>query len=122
MYYRQLEFPKRSDWASTCKKKLKEIRIYLSDLEVRNMMKKMFIDLVRNKCKIRAYEYLINKRGKKGQNIHYKDIRMSEYILPNERLSIEDQQKIFEIRNNMTNIPSNFMSEKENTKICICVE
>ena len=80
------------------------------------------MDLIRNKCKVRAYEYLMNRRGKKGQNIQYKEIRMSEYLLPNEHLSIEDQQNIFEIRNNMINIPSNFMSEKENTTTCICKE
>ena len=120
MYHLQLEFPKRGDWSSTCKKNLKELRIYLSDQEIRNMTKKMFMDLVRKQCKIRAYEYLMNKRGKKGQNIQYKEIKMSEYLLPNEHLSIEDQQNIFEIRNNMTNIPSNFISEKENTTTCIC--
>ena len=120
MYQLQLEFPKRGDWASTCKKNLKELKIFLLDQEIRNMRKKIFMDLIRNKCKVRAYEYLMNRRGKKGQNIQYKEIRMSEYLLPNEHLSIEDQQNIFEIRNNMTNIPSNFMSEKENTTTCKC--
>ena len=35
-------------------------------------------------------------------------------------MSIEDQQNVFEMRNNMINIPSNFKSEKENTTTCIC--
>ena len=86
------------------------------------MPKKVFMDLIRKKCKIRAYEYLMSKRGKKGQNIHYTSIRMSEYLFPNEQLSIEDQRNVFDMRNNMTNIPSNFKSEKENTTTCICGE
>ena len=45
---------------------------------------------------------------------------MSEYLLPNEELSIEKQRNIFKIRNNMTNIKSNFCSEKENTVKCVC--
>ena len=45
---------------------------------------------------------------------------MSEYLLPNEELSIEQQRNIFEIRNNMTNIKSNFCSENENTEKCVC--
>ena len=45
---------------------------------------------------------------------------MSEYLLPNKELSIEQQRNIFEIRNNMTNIPSNFTSEKDNANTCIC--
>ena len=47
---------------------------------------------------------------------------MSEYLLPNEKMSIEDQRKIFEIRNNMIDIPANFTSEKENKARCICGE
>ena len=37
----------------------------------------------------------------------------------NELLSIEDQRKLFEIRNHMVDIPANFSSSKVITK-CIC--
>ena len=40
----------------------------------------------------------------------------------NEHLSTEDQRNVFDMRNNMTNIPLNFKSEKENTTTCICGE
>ena len=72
--------------------------------------------------KERAFEYLMSKRGKKGQNIKYKNLRMAEYFLPNEELTIEEQRNIFEIRNMMTNIPSNYISKKANTSRCICGE
>ena len=64
----------------------------------------------------------MNKRGKKGEQISYLSIRMSEYLLPNEKMSIEDKRKIFEIRNNMIDIPANFTSEKDNKALCICGE
>ena len=69
------------------------------------MTKYKFKNLVRKKCKESVYKYLMNKRGKKGEQISYLSIRMSEYLLPNEKMSIEDQRKNFEIRNNMIDIP-----------------
>ena len=45
---------------------------------------------------------------------------MSEYLLPNEQLSIDDQRNIFAMRNKMSDIPSNFTSEEKNTFKCCC--
>ena len=66
---------------------------------------------------------MLSKRGKKGQDIQYRSLKMAEYLLPNEELSIEEQRNVFEIRNMMTNIPSNFKNEK-NMKVinCVCGE
>ena len=47
---------------------------------------------------------------------------MSEYLLPNDELSIDDQRNNFGIRNKMSNIPSNYSSENENTSTCVCGE
>ena len=47
---------------------------------------------------------------------------MPDYLLSNYQLEIEDQKQIFELRNKMTNIRTNYSS---NTKIginCICGE
>ena len=42
---------------------------------------------------------------------------MREYLLPyNDRITIEEKQKIFEIRNRMIDIPANF----GNKETCIC--
>ena len=122
MYHLQLENPRRGDWASSCKKNLQYLKIELSNEEIRKMSKLTYKNIVRKKCKERAFEYLLSKRGKKGQNIEYKNLRMAEYFLPNEELTIEEQRNIFEIRNMMTNIPSNYISKKANTSRCICGE
>ena len=79
-----------------------------------------YTHLIRTKCEESAYRYLMKKRGKKGMQIIYQEIKMSEYLLPNEQLSIDDQRDIFALRNKMTDIPSNFLSEKNNTSKCCC--
>ena len=107
MYHLQLENPKRGDWASSVKKNLEDLNINFSNEEIKYIYKGLV-----KKCKEKALEYLISKRGKKGQDIKYKSLKMAEYLLPNEQLSIEDKRNIFEIRNMMTNIPSNFITGK----------
>ena len=47
----------------------------------------------------------------KGKEIKYPEIKMSEYLLPNDELSIDEQRNIFEIRNRMSNIPANYSSQ-----------
>ena len=47
---------------------------------------------------------------------------MSEYLQPNDELSIENQRSIFSIRNRMVDIPSNFSSKEENESKCLCGE
>ena len=52
--------------------------------------------------------------------ISYQELKMSEYLLPNDQLSIDDQRNIFVMRNKMSDISSNFTSEEKNTFICCC--
>ena len=70
-----------------------------------------------------AFEYLVRKKGTKGKEIEYKELKMAEYLLPNNIvLSIENQRIIFAIRNMMVNIPANFSSQQKATGVvkCIC--
>ena len=64
----------------------------------------------------------MKKKGKKGKEINYPEIQMSEYLLPNDELSVDEQRNIFEMRNKMSHIPSNFSSENDNTFKCVCGE
>merc|ERR1712208_223093 len=56
----------------------------------------------------------------KGKEINYQELSMEEYLLPENRiLSITEKQKLFEMKNKMTKIPSNF--SKSNIKYeCYC--
>ena len=68
----------------------------------------------------KAFEYLVNKRGSKGQEIYYSELKMAEYLLPGyENISIDEQRSIFSIRNRMIEIPENFLAGKDK-EICCC--
>ena len=47
---------------------------------------------------------------------------MAAYLQPNNVFTIDDQQKIFEIRNKLSDIPSNFCKKENNKSKCVCSE
>ena len=47
---------------------------------------------------------------------------MAAYLQPNNVFTIDDQQKIFEIRNQLSDIPSNFCKKENNKSKCVCSE
>ena len=97
---------------STC-----NLLLYIS---VRCLLSKVK-NIVRQKSKESALRYLMKGRGRKGKEIEYTKIEMAEYLQPmNKELTIENRRKIFEIRNMMVDIPSNFSSSEENAKKCAC--
>merc|ERR1712115_312881 len=99
----QLNNPLKGDWVTTCLKDLAELEINYSFEEIRNMTKHKFKNIIKSKIEERAFEYLKLKRGKKGKEIEYKSLEMSEYLLPiNSNLNITEKRKLFEMRNRMT--------------------
>ena len=112
----------KTDWAITCLNNLKELNINLTLREVREMTGKKYKEMIKRRCNELAFEYLINKRRKKGKEITYNNIQMSQYLLPNNQLEIQDQKKIFEMRNRMTIIPENYPSKYKEKSNCICGE
>ena len=86
------------------------------------MPKIKFHNILKKSIEKKALSYLLNKQGRKGSNIKYTHLEMSEYLMPNnENLSIDDKRKIFEIRNEMVFIPAN-LSSSEKIEKCICGE
>ena len=72
------------------------------------------------KCRIEknALSYLHSKRGSKDQEIEFKSLEMSEYLLPiNSKLNKEEKRKMFAIRNRMFRIPNDFGGKDEK---CVC--
>ena len=114
----QLNNPTRGDWASTCQKDLKYLNIPLSHQEIQKMTKYKFTNLLKEKINEEALNYLKGKRSKKGKHIEYKNLEMAEYLQPTCELDNREKQKLFEIRNDMTNIPSNYGKQNE----CLCGE
>ena len=119
----QLQYPTKNDWASDCLTNLKAMDIDMTLEEITLMPENTFKNIVRQKSKESALRYLMKGRGRKGKEIEYTKIEMAEYLQPmNKELTIENRRKIFEIRNMMVDIPSNFSSSEENVKKCACKE
>ena len=58
-----------------------------------------FKNLLKRKLEIKALDYLLRKRGSKGQEIDYTTLEMSEFLTPfNSKLNIEEKSRLFEIR------------------------
>jgi hypothetical protein len=116
----QLEKPTRGDWASSCIKDLKELKIEMSFQEIKMIKLNKFRSILKKSAEESAFLYLIKKQGSKGQEISYSTIKMADYLMPNpENLSIDDKRSIFEIRNRMVALPNNFSKEKAK-KLCTC--
>ena len=118
----QVDNPVKGDWASTCSKNLKDLNINLSFEDIKGMSAYKYKQLVKLKCKESSFNYLMKKRGSKGIEINYPGLEMAAYLQPNNVFTIDDQQKIFEIRNKLSDIPSNFCKKENNKSKCVCSE
>ena len=116
----QFEKPTRGDFASSCIQDLAELEISLTMEEIKKITKYQFKKLIKMSIQKKALQYLIAKRGSKGIEIHYHELKMAEYLQPNEEeITITDQRNIFAIRNRMVEIPNNYRSNKDEHK-CVC--
>ena len=110
----QLEMPSTGDWCSTVGKDLEYLGINMKFEEIRTVSKQKFREIIKEKIGKVALNYLLDKRGKKGQEITYSCVEMAEYLVPfNNSLTIEEKCEIFAIRNRMINIPFNFSTKCE---------
>ena len=91
--------------------------------EIRDMKRNDFIKLINESIKKKGLEYLQKLRGNKGKEINYKEVKMADYLMPNqEELTITDKRYIFSMRNRMIKLPTNFPTRNqiidENCEIC----
>ena len=112
----QIENSIKGDWASSCLEDLEYLEIKLEMDEIREMNRKRFLSLIDKSIEKKALEYLQSKRGKKGQEIKYHEIKMAEYLKPyGNILTISEKRYIFSMRNRMVQIPDNFPIKNKNT-------
>ena len=117
----QFQQPTKGDWGSTCIQNLQELNIDESLEDIKLMTKQKFKNILNERIIKAAIIYLKGKQGSKGKEIEFCDIQMADYLLPSSGLLVEDQRKIFSIRNRMVKISNNF-SSKNNVERCICGE
>ena len=70
-FYRQVEQPSRVDWASSCFKNLKELKITESLEEIRKMSKTKFNKMLIERTRQNGLKYVTEKRRNKGKEILY---------------------------------------------------
>ena len=107
MFFVQVNQPSRGDWASTCIRDLKQLGITQSLEDIKKMSKTKFTNIFKQTTWKRAFIYLKEKQGKKGKEIKYSNIEMAEYLLPENKMSISQKQRMFAIRNKMVEIENN---------------
>ena len=115
----QLDQPSKGDWASSCVSDLKDLDISLSFEEISQISKQKFTKILNEKIKQSALSYLTSKQNIKGGDIIYSNLEISEYLSPMNNLSMSEKRRMFQIRNMMVDIPSNFSKLNENMK-CVC--
>ena len=110
----------RGDWGSTCLRDLKDLNINLTLDEIKDMTKTKFKTIIKTKIEQTALIYLNKKRGTKGKEIEYSEIKMAEYLLPNNtEMSIDNKRNLFSIRNRIIELSTNFpLKYKEH--LCVC--
>ena len=91
--------PVKGDYSHTITATLREVGITSTMQEITNMTKTFFRIFLKQKCDEAGYQYLIQKqaRGSKGVEINYIGLQMADYLLPQENMSLEDQQELFSI-------------------------
>ena len=112
----QLEQKAKGDWATTCLSDLKALNIYETLDDIKKMTESQFKRILKKQLHVLALKYLTGKQKSKGKEIIYSELYMSEYLLPNNHLTIDDQRALFAVRNRMVNIP-----QKDEKKIAFCI-
>ena len=102
--------PVQGDWFSECMKYRKCFNIELSNQEIKSLTRICFRKITKQKCEELAFKELITKKekGSKGSTLKYGQcLSMADFLCPNDKLSVEDQIQIFQIRSQINHLPSN---------------
>ena len=120
MFQAQMKNPSKGDWVSTVKELLNKYQIKLDIIEIKNTKPSIFKKLVKKNIEISAFGDLIKKQlaGKKRKYLVYERLEMSDYLLPECKISVEDKIELFLIRSEMNDLPCNFGKETQCEQGC----
>ena len=109
----QIKNPTKGDWAYSCFEDLDYLEINLSLKEIKAVTVNKLITILTKSIDQKAFQYLMNMRGSKGEEIIYSDLIMANYLMPNEEnMTISDKRYIFSMRNRMLYLPQNVPSRE----------
>ena len=91
----QMDYPVKGDWTTKVIGLIQEFGLNLALWEIKSMPKFKYQNLVRKKVKQKAFSDLILKQQEmtKGVEIKYEVLKIKDYLLSNNLLSLEQQNK-----------------------------
>ena len=116
----QLEQPTKGDWVSTCKENLKQLELPEEFNEITRITRNKLGNMLNEKIRNVALQYLIKKQGQKGSEVEHLSIQMADYLAPNNTgLTIDEKRNMFSVINRMEKISYNFPHKNEIDR-CLC--
>ena len=101
--------PSEGDWVQLVKKDISDIRLGLSEAEIKTMSKYQFKKIVKEKIVKLAASNLESRKKQKSMKLENMKFEPQEFLL-SKNLSISEVQTLFKIRNNMIEVKENFKS------------
>ena len=120
----QVRNRKKGDWVSEVLQLFELLEIKITFSEIKSMNKHKYKIYIHDKVRKFAFDQLLSKQKmlSKGKNINYGNTLYTQaYLLPNNILSVADQQSIFSYRCRMNNLNYNFSNQKV-IQYCVCNE
>ena len=115
----QEKFPVKGDWVKDIKSIIKSLNLKFSFETIKKMKKRKFKNIIKHAIDKKAMKYLKAKQKKcsKGKEIIYSNKpEIQDYLLPNDKTTIEMQRNLFKFRTRMNDLPSNFPSSSSDLK------
>ena len=111
-------FPVKDDFVNQITEDKEEIGLLLTESEIKFMKKTKFKNLVKEKIRVSAHSYLLEKKEKlsKLDNLT-SDFNFKEY-LSTDKLSISEKQLLFKLRTRMIPVKGNFSSMYKDDMSC----
>ena len=119
-YSAQKHSPSEGDWVHQIRKDMADLKLELSEADIRSMSQYKFKNLIRNKMENLAISYLESQKKQKCSNLNIKTFSPQEYIL-SKNLSISEVQTLFKIRNSMIDVKANFKANHESLLCSLCL-
>ena len=118
----QCDNPVKGDWVKTINKDLEDLEINLSLNEIQNLSKSAFKNIVKEKSRQKAFQYLteIKNSHSKSKELVYHELSLQDYLKPGNELSIQDKKFIFAARSNMLELNANFKNGKSDISCRVC--
>ena len=119
-YTAQKYSPSEGDWVNQIIKDKADIKLELSDAEIKSMSHYQFKRVVKQKVESFAIQNLESRKKQKSMKLKISSFKPQEYILT-KNLSITEVQNLYKIRNGMVDVKENFKSRNENMSCRLCL-